>query len=48
MKARVDAASEDLLAESARATTAEDYLGAASVFVDAVLERLPREGNGHA
>lgn len=48
MKARVDAASEDLLAESARATTAEDYLGAASVFVDAVLERLPGEGSGHA
>ena len=48
MKARVDAAREDLLAESARATAAEDYLGAASVFVDAVLKRLPSEGNGHA
>lgn len=48
MKSRVDAASEDLLAESGRATAAEDYLGAASVFVDAVLERLPSEGNGHA
>ena len=47
MKARADAAC-DLLAESAGATAAEDYLGAASVFVDAVLERLPREGNGHA
>jgi len=48
MKARVDAASGDLLAESGRATAPEDYLGAASVFVDAVLARLPREGNGHA
>lgn len=48
MKARVDAASGDLLAESAKATTPEDYLGAASVFVDAVLARLPGEGNGHA
>ena len=48
VKARVDAASDDLLAESAGATAAEDYLGAAAVFVDAVLERLPREGNGHA
>ena len=48
MKARVEAACEDLLAESGRATAAEDYLGAASAFVDAVLARLPREGNGHA
>jgi 3-carboxy-cis,cis-muconate cycloisomerase len=48
MKARVEAASEELLAESGKATAAKDYLGAASRFIDTVLERLPSEGNGHA
>lgn len=48
MKARVAAASEALLSESGTASSAEDYLGAASSFVDAVLARLPKEGNGHA
>ena len=48
MKARVAAASEALLSERGTASSAEDYLGAASSFVDAVLARLPKEGNGHA
>jgi len=48
MKAHVETATEDLLAESGRADRPEEYLGAASAFVDAVLARLPEEGNGHA
>jgi 3-carboxy-cis,cis-muconate cycloisomerase len=48
MKARVASAADDLLAESGKAAGPEDYLGAASLFVDAVLARLPRQGNGHA
>ena len=48
MKARVEAASRELVAESGKATVADDYLGAASQFVDTVLAWLPRESNGHA
>lgn len=48
MKARVEAAIDELLAESASAASAHDYLGATSAFIDAVLARLPEQGNGHA
>jgi 3-carboxy-cis,cis-muconate cycloisomerase len=48
MKTRVDEALDELLAESGKATVAEHYLGAASRFVDAILARLPKDGNGHA
>lgn len=48
MKARVEAATEELLSESSRATDPNGYLGAASAFIDAVLARLPGEGSGHA
>lgn len=44
MKDHVDAATTQLLAESRRAAEPDEYLGAASVFVDAVLARLAWEG----
>ena len=48
MKARVDAAAGDLLAERGGGGDPADYLGAAEAFVDAVLARLPEEGHHDA
>jgi 3-carboxy-cis,cis-muconate cycloisomerase len=48
MKARVDAAADELLAERGSDGDPADYLGAAGAFVDAILARLPDEGPGHA
>ena len=48
MKARVDDAAGDLLAERGGGGEPADYLGAAEAFVDAVLARLPEEGHHDA
>jgi 3-carboxy-cis,cis-muconate cycloisomerase len=48
MKARAEAAAQDLLAERGRGGNPADYLGAASTFVSAVLTRLRDDGGRDA
>lgn len=47
MKARADAADDELLAERGEPGDPWTYLGAASQFLDAVLARVPERGPGH-